>query len=404
MGLEHSPSIVTNGLVFCIDSANSKSWKGAPTTNYIPYPYASYDNVTTNNFVFGYNYDQTASSAYFLRTDVPNPIGSPYILEYYTGTTGYKYFSIDSTTLPTTGTYNFSYYARIVSGATSSGLGLSQLWRAGGVDQSVTGDWNPTLSTDWKRYSTQGPVNSGTILQYFPVHGGAITGGINVQYCGFQLELSSFAKAFAVGTRSNTQSVLDLTNRVTVTANSLTYGANNIFTYNGTSDYVSVADNDLLNLTNITMEAWVRFNNSASGSRIIFLGKGDGANHPTTEYWLEKTASDVFSVYISVGVLNSGGVNFYTNFTISPNTWYHLVGTFDGSVVRGYVNGVENSSSYSLPGSIPNTAFQYSVGRMGSYNGLYHNGDIAVNRLYNRALTAAEVTQNFNALRRRFGL
>lgn len=166
------------------------------------------------------------------------------------------------------------------------------------------------------------------------------------------------------------------------------------------TQYVSVTDSASLSLTTATVETWVKF--STLNTRIIFCGKGDGVSNPTTEYWLEKTAGNKFSVCFSVG---TPALNHPLNDTsVVANTWYHIVGTFDGSNVRGYVNGVQDSSVGSLYGNIVDTSINYSVGKLGTYPALYHNGSIAVNKIYNRALTAAEIQQNFNALRGRFGI
>ena len=150
------PRTVTSGLLLDIDMSNTKkSWKGAPVTNYIPNPYASWNG---SSFVLGYNYANLGAT-YTYVTGVDNPVNAPGVLEYYTGTSGYKYFSIDSTSLPATGTYTFSYYARLkITGSSTNKPIDSQLWRANGTDRAVTGDWNPTFTSDWVRYSTTGPA------------------------------------------------------------------------------------------------------------------------------------------------------------------------------------------------------------------------------------------------------
>ena len=143
MSAYSGPEILDNGLVTHIDDNNTtKSWRGAPTTNYIPFPEASYNGSSFVNF--GYNYANLGAT-YTYGAGVSNPVNAPGVLQYFTGTTGYKYFSIDSTSLPATGTYTFSYYARITS-AGNNNVGNSHLWRANGSDRGVTGDCNPTFT------------------------------------------------------------------------------------------------------------------------------------------------------------------------------------------------------------------------------------------------------------------
>jgi hypothetical protein len=85
------------------------------------------------------------------------------------------------------------------------------------------------------------------------------------------------------------------------------------------------------------------------------------------------------------------------------NTWSHCLVTGDSSGLKAYVNGIlvaSNSSAF--------TPSSPTVGDM--YIGCYSpssesfNGKISSTKIYNRALSAAEVKQNFNALRGRYGI
>ena len=406
MALSPSPSIVTNGLTFYYDMSNTqKSWRGAPITNYIPNALASWNG---SSFVLGYNYANLGAT-YTYATGVDNPVGSPGVLEYYTGTTGYKYFSIDSSTLPSTGTYTFSYYARMKPSGTSvsNSFGNSQLWRANGSDRSVTGDWNPTITSEWKRYTTTGPAEVGTILQYFPVHSGSITGGYTIQYCGFQLEVGSYATPFVAGTRSSTQAVFDLTGQNTTTATALTYSSNGTFSFNNTQTaIISIPDSTAIRPTSVTLSTWVFmpvYNplNDFDGSFPTIAWKGfDGQYGSQASYALT--------------LAQTGGL---PRLTIAPNTlvsatpmatnvWVNIVGTYTaGGAMVLYRNGVVDTTGTG-PTSISYSAQNFGVGTR-TFSGAYQypwNGQISVVQLYNRALSAAEVQQNFQALRGRYGI
>ena len=391
MALNHSPRIVTDGLVFAYDMANSqKSFKGKPTTNYIPYPYASHNGTS---IVVGYNYPNNNAS-YTYVTGVTNPVNAPGVFQYYTGNTDYKYFSIDTTTIPTTGTYTFSYYARIVAGPSSStNLSNSQLWRDNVLgDQAVSGDWNPTFTTEWRRYSTTGPVQAGSVLQYFPIHSGAVTGGYTIQYCGFQMEMGAFSTPFVVGTRSNTQALIDLIGNNTITANSLTYSSDGTF---------SIAPADSITLppfgasTNTyTVSFWVKRN----GGTGVFLYVGSGSVSAGC-YFESYGATDISNWYFGPNspqnapwgnVLSSAA---YTNVTAVVNT--------NDKTISKYINGV-------LIGSQTLTNAITAPGPTGTYKvnsgSQTWSGFIPYVKFYNRALSPAEVKQNFNALRGRYGI
>ena len=99
----------------------------------------------------------------------------------------------------------------------------------------------------------------------------------------------------------------------------------------------------------------------------------------------------------------------YGSTQFSSNTWYHIAFVQEsGTSMQFYVNGVPeggNHTSFSWSSSKSALITRY-VGRYeyaGSY-GRYFNGEIPIVQMYNRALSATEVLQNYNALKGRFGL
>jgi hypothetical protein len=394
------PARVTNGLVFDIDMSNTKkSWIGAPTTNYIPNPYASWNG---SSFVLGYNY-QNLGATYTYRTGVDNPVNAPGVLEYYTGTSGYKYFSIDSTSLPSTANYTFSYYARL-TGAPAGGNNApidSQLWRANGSDRSVTGDWNPTFTTEWKRYSTTGPAEASTILQYFPVHSGNIIGGYTIQYCGFQLEVGSYATPLAIGTRSSTQAIVDLTGRNTITASSVTYNSDNTFSFTKASgNYLTLPLLSSVN-TNVSVSCWAYVTLGTSGT-IFESGYGSGFAVGIGNNYLNANdpGNNIVGLFPVVRWISTG-------VSYGSTGWKNIVVTMDSSAIPSiYLNG---SLVGTYPGTAPLTPVTNSyvgrnLGDEGSATDRAFDGKITAVSFYNKTLTANEILQNFNATRSRYGI
>ena len=90
------------------------------------------------------------------------------------------------------------------------------------------------------------------------------------------------------------------------------------------------------------------------------------------------------------------------------NTWTHVIGTFTrNDFARVYINGnlAASASSTSLNGLTLTPNFNdAAIGRANSNNPFYIGGRVAVSRLYNRPLSATEVSQNYNTQKGRFGL
>ena len=96
---------------------------------------------------------------------------------------------------------------------------------------------------------------------------------------------------------------------------------------------------------------------------------------------------------------------------INQGSWYQIVVTRSGNVFTPYVNGVQvgtgSTRSYTAFSGVSNdlhlgAATNVAAG-VSSYV-YYAKNSISNMKMYNRALSAAEVKQNFNALRGRYGI
>ena len=177
------------------------------------------------------------------------------------------------------------------------------------------------------------------------------------------------------------------------------------FTYNGTSSQVSIADNALLEpgSGNWTMDAWVYLNNTSGGK--VILGKFDpGGGSQDVSYSIRIGNANAFAQ------MGDGLGNYInsTGYTMTINTWTHIVYVWTNGATKTlvtYINGSSIGSVNHTLSSILNTPANLYIG---SYNGgeyaQWWNGRIGIVRLYNSALTGAEVLQNYNADRGIYGL
>jgi len=180
------------------------------------------------------------------------------------------------------------------------------------------------------------------------------------------------------------------------------------FVYNGASSQVSVADTAALEpgAGSWTMEVWV--NQTASGNDVV-LGKFSPGGAAQNVSYSIRTAGT--SYYAQLGSGSGSGSTLFVNSTTfvgTLNTWYQLVYVFTNGGTQTFQTFVNGSSigtvSHNLA-SILNTATDLYLG---SYNNgefpQWFDGRIGVTRLYNAALTAGEVLQNYNANRATYGL
>ena len=175
--------------------------------------------------------------------------------------------------------------------------------------------------------------------------------------------------------------------------NGVAYVSNNggAFDFDGSDDYILFPDDTNLNLQTLTMESWSYLN--STGQYAFLFEKG----LVNTQY------SNFFEgSYFVFRTMGGGGVDISVVASNMPaNAWNHIVCTYGSSTKKIYVNGVQvNSATYT--GTIATNTGGPRIGAHSS--GYYLDGEIAVSRVYNKALTAAEVLQNFNAQKSRFGL
>ena len=178
------------------------------------------------------------------------------------------------------------------------------------------------------------------------------------------------------------------------------------FTYNGTSSQVNIPDNALLEpgSGSWTMEAWAYLSNTGAGAKTI-LGKFDpGGGAQDVSYSMRISTANA---YAQMGD-GTGAYVDSTSYTLTINTWTHIVYVWTNGATKTlqtYINGTSIGSVNHSLSSILNTPSNLYLG---SYNGgeysQWMNGRIGITRLYNAALTTAQVSQNFNANRATYGL
>lgn len=157
-----------------------------------------------------------------------------------------------------------------------------------------------------------------------------------------------------------------------------------------------------------TLETFVRFTTSRTNKvSMVVGGEYDG----------------VSKLNFTIGTNNAGlvggaaqwniCVGFYdgswhntTGVDYALNTWFHIVGTYDGSVVRQFTNGTQVDSLNYV--GTPASGGKIRINRrwddvLNGFN-TFDKPNIGFVRIYNRALTATEISNNYNASKGRFGL
>lgn len=180
-------------------------------------------------------------------------------------------------------------------------------------------------------------------------------------------------------------------------------GAASYFTFFGSTQYL-ITDNliDQSMTGNITLECWV---NTASDNGVVVSEQGTNTPNST---WFDSQI-EIVSGNLKVAMWpytpgsSSSGVVVGA---VTRNVWQQYTMVYSAGTCRGYING-SVTNSYSVTRNFSGAGLYYDVmGICGTSlgDGSALSGKWAVFKAYNRALSQAEVTQNFNALRGRYGL
>jgi len=162
------------------------------------------------------------------------------------------------------------------------------------------------------------------------------------------------------------------------------------------TQYINGVHNATLDRTgDMTAEVWFQVSTNPAGDCVRFFGKGDSTNRT---FGLWQCSGSLF-LYQRYGA--NGSINAQYNATVNTGQWYHMVGVSSGANHVLYLNNVQVATSTGAS-SFYSSADPYKIGYGAPHT--YHQGRIGLVRMYNRGLSAAEVTQNWNDSRGKYGL
>jgi hypothetical protein len=157
--------------------------------------------------------------------------------------------------------------------------------------------------------------------------------------------------------------------------------------FDGVNDWVTAAHAPSLDMTTaMTLEAWVYPTNTTGWRTVILKERTAGLTYAL--YANEQTRRPIGMAYTTYELGAKG------NATLPVNTWSHLAATFSGGTMRVYRNGAQvGTASIGTPIRTGNQPLR--LGGNAIWNEWYV-GRIDEVRIYNRALSAAEITTDMN--------
>ena len=436
------PDIVTDGLILNLDAGNSDSFKGEPTTNYIynenpknNAPYQVYviggglgtmienhpnaiqtynvdDTLLTDYINYYPNWENNQHAYWIYDNELKKPVvtmidkdgdwiakymglnmnawstygygvGTQYTISWMQWTTHLdKRINVGMYTKNASDSYNF--WDGLSNGSSTSTNTKINTWERVYHTFTVSSDWDQTK-----------------LVHGIYFYGHYFINGQTVKVSDVQLEIKSHPTPFVNGTRGTTYATgggwCDLSGNGNhgELVNGPTYNSDNLgsVSFDGTNKIITPISSFG---NNMTWCAWIKCHSDSSGFNMFM-----GSFLPYFSFYHGSRL--FFSIYID-GVQST----IQTSSNLNLNTWYYA--TFTTEVLGAntemciYTNGQYSTSNlFSGYPSDPGYAFTIGDG-MDESNWYPFDGNVSIVQIYNRRLSEAEILQNFNAYKDRFGL
>lgn len=303
--------------------------------------------------------------------------------------------------------YTFSLYVKATSQGAIGGQ-MSMSFYFTGTATSSGGYSSPILTTNWQKWTGTFTATAvgGSLFTYVFYSGGTLP--LTVDIAEFQVEQKSYASEFAPTSRSaNTVAggggLLDISGNnynIDLSGANILYDSGGFY-FNGNTagPYITPVSNstlDSLSNNTHTYECWVKLLGTPPGAYDGYFFGRQGFHEGILHY---KASNNI------IGVLTwySDSTATAMTYTGALNTWYHVtyVVNVEESMRYLYINGVFQSNAALIKQLYQYTSPYYIGAASVDYAG---NCIVSTARAYNRALSAAEVQQNFNATRKTYGI
>lgn len=152
--------------------------------------------------------------------------------------------------------------------------------------------------------------------------------------------------------------------------------------------YVTIPDAASLHLSNaISFSAWVRLEDTGRDAPIL-----DKEAPGKLSFWFGAFPTAHFGVLLATDTSGYWAIQNRNQGSISPGLWTHLVSTWDGATIRHYINGVQLPETAAFTGPIIASDTPLVIGANVPFNTTAFQGTMDELRLYNHALSQAEIS------------
>jgi hypothetical protein len=444
MGLSHSPKVISDGLVLYLDATNTRSYSGTGSSWYDLSVYGNNSTLVSSPTFINNKYGQLAFNGSTQYAAVPHTStlwnGQTFTLSVWAKKTG----TGDQGAFGIMISKDINYIAHAYNGKT-----MASFRNSTGQQILIYGN-NPASYNEWRHYaftydgtvgvlyengaatgstalsgnivySSSNPLNIGRfdsggyhlngciagamvynralnadeILQNYNatkykyiLKENIVTNGLILNY-----DMSNYQSAPFTGTSITDLSGIGNTGTLT---NGPTYSslAGGVISFDGGDDFIEVPSISSIS-GDFTVGVWFYTTATPNGNykRLVDFDFRNG-------FWLGRNAN----TYTWGGGIKEGSLPYGIYLPFTNGEWHYLVSIRSGSTHILYGDGITSTISNTVTSGDLSSAGKILIAREYNDNTSFFNGNIAHVQIYNRALSAQEVLQNYNASKTRFGI
>jgi len=387
MGIARGPNLIKDNLVFGYDTGYGVA-DNETSTRFYP-------GETTENLIYDMGgtvtsaypevvYRSTATETNVIDTSAP---GGKY--SRFTGIDGGSnnqlYSRFSSYSIDVRGdSVNYSVYLK---GSGTCHLTIYDNNSGYGTSPTIT------LTNNWVRYNYTRTVSASATSYWVAVRG--VLNTTDVYIAGQQATRGTHSTPYIENNRSSTQSLIDLKRTRSIDVSNVSFDSNGQPVFDGTDDVVSLGTNFNLNNKSFSVESIIKWD---GGSEDTFFSYKDSAGGTQKDiHWRIYTAGQLRFDFYGNSINSSAG-------SIVTGEYVHLVTTynFGSDSCTCYKNGevlMAGSAGPFLGNDTNSTAY---VGAWGTIQRF--GGEIPILKMYNSAISASEIKQNYNTYKNRFNI
>jgi len=384
MATSYSPKIITDGLVLCLDAADKKSLLAPPTTNLANNSNGTI-NWTTNSLVGTRTQSTVNADDYHYR----------FVLDKGSNSYIFFRFAFDHTNLTNGETYIMSYKYKVTSGSGTfqvtdfCDVGVTRVTKDIGDGWYYETAYASRSSYDetYDFFDVQASDNMTVDIKEIQVEHTSASSPLATPFV-------SYRRQWKDRTGSNNGNFVNMNDQSNFSSD-----GGGCLSFDGVNDHVSIPNSSSLQLSS---------NQSFTISYFVNLNRIDGSfMAPVMKNWFGTSYGHLMGTdneYLLIYTDGDNSVEHYSYGILDGyvNKWLQITQTYDGDRIYVYQNGELYSQSGTGISLTTNTANLY-LGTSGGTT-YFLDGKMSNVYLYNKALTASEVLQNYNATKGRFGL